>query len=586
MRFAGSSAEAPWAAFRAFAGILARGDRARVAAYVMASLMAAFAGSLAALLLVPLIQPASGLPVAGSLPGRPWSLAAHAALFATASGVFALLRWSGACLGARLAANCGVGLRAKVHSRLVGARLELLADSTSAEVANVLTYNVEIIVHGFSATLQLLVACITTLVTLAFAFWVSPPLVLALPVFAAFAWMAARLFGHEQARLGREYVADMTRLFWRGEDFPRRLRHVRSFGRQQSDHVSFAGMAMRLGHGYRRQLELAAHGRLLLELLAAAAIAAGFLLAHRWSGFDQARLIAVCLLLGRLLPYLVSTRQSLQQLRLAVPAFDLWRRYAGLETDRPVPAFAAGGSPGALRIGRVRLPRSLVDVEVRDLLLRPGELTLVRGESGIGKSCLVDVLSGMVAPAMFEADIAGRKIGFEEYRALVGKGAYVSQQVRPWHPSVRACLHWAAPAASDAMLWDALADVGLDTRVRRSAGGLDTALHGSGSRLSGGELQRLMLAQVLLRQPVLAILDEATAALDAGAERKVLSALRRRLPQTILIVVSHRTGPAAMADQCLGIDGRGVAVAVRRDLVDPGPGPAGISPGTLAGTRP
>src|SRR3546814_6485883 len=163
-------------------------------------------------------------------------------------------------------------------------------------------------------------------ISLAFVVWISPPLVLALPVLAAFAWMAARLFGREQARISRQYVADMTHLFWRGEDFPRRLRHVRSFGRQQADDTAWTDMAKRLGRGYRRQLEIAAPGRLLLELQAAVAIAAGFLLAHRWTGIDQATLIAVCLLLGRLLPYLVSTRQGIQQVRSAVPAFDLDRK--------------------------------------------------------------------------------------------------------------------------------------------------------------------------------------------------------------------------------------------------------------------
>src|SRR3546814_10488854 len=115
---------------------------------------------------------------------------------------------------------------------------------------------------GFSALLQLLLAFGTTSVTLAFVVWISPPLVLALPVLAAFAWMAARLFGREQARISRQYVADMTHLFWRGEDFPRRLRHVRSFGRQQADDTAWTDMAKRLGRGYRRQLGLAAHGRL------------------------------------------------------------------------------------------------------------------------------------------------------------------------------------------------------------------------------------------------------------------------------------------------------------------------------------
>lgn len=552
------------ALLRAFAATLTRRDRLGVAAYVLASLASALAGSLAALLLVPLIQPSAVLPFGNGLPGAPRSFETDAALFAAATAVFALSRWSAACLGARLASHYGVYLRRKVHARLVRAELASLADSTSAEIANVLTYNVEIVVNGFSAVLQLLVALVTTAVTLAFALWVSPPLMLALPVFAAFAWMAARLFGREQSRISRGYVAGMTWLFWRGEDFPRRLRHVRSFGRQHADHAAFAGMAMDLGRGYRRQQELAAHGRLLLELLATAAIAIAFVVAHRWNGIDQPTLIAVCLLLGRLLPYLASTRQGLQQLRSAVPAFELWRRYMALPPDRLPRGHAAAAGLEAVHIARLRLPQPPVALEVRDLVLAPGELTLVCGDSGIGKSCLVDVLSGMAEPAGFEARAAGRPMDFDAYRALVGKSAYVSQQVRPWHASVRDSLLWAAPDATEAMLWGALADVGLDRRLHRTDAGLDTSLQDSSSRFSGGELQRLMLAQVLLRQPVLAVLDEATGALDAGSEREVLTALRLRLPRTALVVVSHRTGLAVMADQLLEIDGSGVASAVRR----------------------
>jgi ATP-binding cassette subfamily C protein len=77
----------------------------------------------------------------------------------------------------------------------------------------------------------------------------------------------------------------------------------------------------------------------------------------------------------------------------------------------------------------------------------------------------------------------------------------------------------------------------------------------------------LLLAQVILRQPLLAVLDEATSALDAAAEIHVLAAMKRRLPRTILIVVSHRSSVAAIADQCLTINCNLVAtVATKADL--------------------
>ncbi len=368
-----------------------------------------------------------------------------------------------------------------------------------------------------------------------------------------------------QSRASRAYVADMTRLFWHGEDFPRRLRHVRSFGRQQAEHGDWTGMARRLALGRRRQLELAAHGRLLLELLATLAIAGGLLLAHRWKGIDQATLIALCLLFGRLLPYLASARPGIQQLRSALPAFELWLHYMGLPAEQAPAAAPGAGAPATIHVRRLRLrlPPHQAALEVRDLVLAPGELTLVHGDSGIGKSCLVDVLAGMSPPAAFQAEAAGRPIDFDGYRALVARGAYLSQQVRPWHASVRECLRWADPGADEAAMWQALDDVGLARRLARAGDGLDTTLHGARSRLSGGELQRLLLAQVLLRQPVLAMLDEATGALDAESEREALDTLRRRLPRTVLVLVSHRTALAGIADQRLLLDGGGVATPVR-----------------------
>ena len=98
---------------------------------------------------------------------------------------------------------------------------------------------------------------------------------------------------------------------------------------------------------------------------------------------------------------------------------------------------------------------------------------------------------------------------------------------------------------------EVLAAVGLDRRLRASAQGLDIALRDRSSQLSGGELQRLLLAQVLLRKPFLAILDESTGALDAAAEIDVLAMLKHQLPGTMLLVISHRDGVKVLADRCV-----------------------------------
>ncbi|GAA0706302.1 ABC transporter ATP-binding protein [Dyella marensis] len=545
----------------AFADTLERRHAWQMAFYVVLSVASALAGSLAAVLLVPLVS--LGAPGAESGFYLHRGVDVQAGAFVAAAFALAALRWGSSLLAARLTGDYGADLRRRVHGHLIHAPLAALADATSAEIANVLTYNIEIMMQGFSGLLQLWVAGLTCAISLAFAFWISPMLMLAVPLLALLGVLVSRSRGQEQARVSRKYVADLTRLFWLSEDFPRRLRHIRSFGREGVERAAYGDVSRELARGYEHQQDMLASGRLWLELLAAAGIAAMFMLAHRLQGDARASLIAVSLLLGRLLPYLVSTRQSFRQLRSAVPAFELWRRYAGLAGDAVV-----AGAPGAfpegavLRIERVRSAVALHGAEVRDIVLAPGELTLIAGDSGAGKSSLADVLAGLIEPADFAAKIGGRTLDFDAYRRHARHAAFVSQHVRPWQATVRECLRWADPQAGEQRMHEVLADVGLDRRLRASEQGLDLALRDRSSQLSGGELQRLLLAQLLLRRPFLAILDESTGALDAAAEIDVLAMLKRRLPQTMLLVISHRASVRALADRCVMLGGSMPSTAI------------------------
>ncbi|KJV36801.1 ATP-binding cassette domain-containing protein [Luteibacter yeojuensis] len=530
-------------AWRGVLALLPRAERVSLLVYALLSVGAAVSGSVSAVLLVPLVQPGHDVPLASA------SLATNAAGFALAGVAFAWLRWQSARLGAAQVARFAVALRGDVHAHLLRAPLRELDGSRSAEIANVLTYNGEILVQGFSAMQQLAVALLTSLVSIGFAFWISPLLMLSIPVLLAAIVLTSRVTGKEQADVSRRYVADMTALFWHSEDFPRRLRHVRSFGREDAERASYGDVSQRLGEGYRRQLELVASSRLVLELGAALGIPAVFVLAHRGGSVDGAGLVAVGLLLGRLLPYLVSTRQGFQQLRSAEPALVLWQRYmhvaAAPSQDEPPPG---GGEVAPITIDHLRVQPPRDGLILEGLVLRPGELILVTGDSGIGKSSLVDALAGMAPPATFAARRGATPLDFAAWQAHVARGAYVAQGVRPWQRTVREVLQWADPEATDATLRATLRTVGLLARVDAATEGLGLDVNGPASRLSGGEMQRLMLAQVILRRPVLAVLDEATSGLDGPSELAVLRGVRASLPGTILLVVSHREAVATIAD--------------------------------------
>jgi ATP-binding cassette subfamily C protein len=187
------------------------------------------------------------------------------------------------------------------------------------------------------------------------------------------------------------------------------------------------------------------------------------------------------------------------------------------------------------------------------LTLRRGEWIGIDGASGAGKTTLVDLIAGLLAPTSGAVLVDGREFdaaGLERWRAGL---AYVGQEGSVFDDSIRSNLLADGVEAAEPDLWEALAAVGLADRVRALDSALDERVGDRGSRLSGGERQRLAIARALLRRPSLLILDEATAALDAGSESAVLAAIRALDPRPAAIIVAHRESTHAYCDSVVEI---------------------------------
>ncbi|MBZ9538257.1 thiol reductant ABC exporter subunit CydD [Modicisalibacter tunisiensis] len=176
-----------------------------------------------------------------------------------------------------------------------------------------------------------------------------------------------------------------------------------------------------------------------------------------------------------------------------------------------------------------------------DLSVAPGECVALVGPSGSGKSSLLQLLGGFLAPEGGEATITPR-----------GPAAWMDQ--RPWlvQGSLADNLRLAAPMADEAALWQALREVRLDGLVAGLPAGLDTPLGERGVGLSGGQAQRLALARVFLAEALLLLLDEPTAGLDADTEAAVIEALQRLMRRGATVVIAtHQPALCAAADWVL-----------------------------------
>ncbi|WP_432951053.1 ABC transporter ATP-binding protein [Kribbella sp. CA-253562] len=184
----------------------------------------------------------------------------------------------------------------------------------------------------------------------------------------------------------------------------------------------------------------------------------------------------------------------------------------------------------------------------------PGQMVALVGTSGAGKSTIAQLI-----PRLYDVDSGAVRLSGVDVRDLTAESlretlGMVTQDGHLFHDSIRENLLLARPEATEEELWDALTRARLGDLIRSLPEQLDTVVGERGYRLSGGERQRLTIARLLLAQPRVVILDEATAALDSTSEAAVQAALAEALAGRTAVVIAHRLSTIRAADLILVIE--------------------------------
>ena len=252
-------------------------------------------------------------------------------------------------------------------------------------------------------------------------------------------------------------------------------------------------------------------------------------------------------------------------------------REAATATATPAPAAGLRSDPPRIRLEDVHLSYGPGREALRGLSLEiaPGERLAVVGPSGAGKTTLIRLLLGLLAPSAGSLQIDGvdlRELPLGDWRARL---AWVPQGPRLFTgtlgDNLRLGLPEADPRSRPEALLAAARQAHAEAFIAALPQGFETRVGESGVGLSGGQIQRIVLARAFLRDAPVVILDEPTASLDPESEHAVAAAIDTLARGRTLIAVAHRLHTLRKADRVLVLDqGRIVESGTFDELADAG----------------
>jgi ABC-type multidrug transport system fused ATPase/permease subunit len=532
--------------------------------------------------------------VAGHEAGLVIELAVVVAILAIADAGFGLVeRWQSARIGEGLILD----LRRAVFEHVQRMPIAFFTRTRTGALVSRLNNDVIGAQRTFTATLSGLVTNVIQLVLslavmMTLSWQVTVLALVLLPVFV----LPARRMGRRMADLQRESAqlnAGMTTQMTERFSAPGATL-VKLFGRPRREAEEFGTRAGRVRDIGVRTAMLTRWFMTSLTLVSALAQALvyglGGWLAIRGQ-LEPGTVVALALLLTRLYSPLTALANVRVDVMTALVSFE--RVFEVLDLDpmitekpeaREVPAGGVSVEFDDVRFGYPAADRyslaSLEEVSTLDsregeevlhgisFLAEPGQMVALVGSSGAGKSTIAALLSRLYDVDSGAVRLAGadvRDLSFPAIRDTVG---VVTQDGHLFHDTIRANLDYARPGVTEAEIWDALERARLAGLVHTLPDGLDTLVGERGYRLSGGERQRLTIARLLLAQPRVIVLDEATAHLDSESEAAVGEALTQALAGRTALVIAHRLSTVRAADQILVVeDGEIVERGTHEDLL-------------------
>lgn len=183
--------------------------------------------------------------------------------------------------------------------------------------------------------------------------------------------------------------------------------------------------------------------------------------------------------------------------------------------------------------------------------IRPGEVVGITGPTGCGKTTLIRLILGLITPLSGEIRYDGHRLEEVNITKLRKQLGVVMQDGRLFAADIYSNVTIADPGIGEDQVWEALRIAHLDSDVQKLPLGLYSQIFENRNGISGGQKQRLLIAQAVVHRPKVLIMDEATSSLDAALEGEILDAVREM--GCTVIIVAHRESALNKCDRVINI---------------------------------
>jgi ATP-binding cassette, subfamily C, bacterial len=462
-------------------------------------------------------------------------------------------------------AEFSTGLQARLIQNLFRARWDYLVQHRSGRVASAMGGQADRAGRAYYLAAMFFAQVIQTTGYLVVAFVVSWPLALAslglggmMTVLLHSLIRAARKAGARQTRSTRELVTFLL-------DTLNNVKPLRAMAKERAFTNLLEAKTAALRKALRRQVVSAEGLRNGNEILAAICLGVGFFVAISIWQVPIVDLMVVGVLLSRTTSGVAKIQQQWQKALMVESAFvevqELIAETSAAPEQNP-------GRRQALLERECRLEDvSFAHVNIPvlhavSLIVPTGQITVLTGPSGAGKTTIADLILGLYQPDQGQVlvdDVPLREIDLASWRSLVG---YVPQELVLFHDSIFANVALGERRIGEAEVQHALEVAGAWEFVRRLPDGLMTHVGESGAKLSGGERQRIALARALVAKPRLLILDEVTSALDPDTEWQICRRIRELSGEMAVLAITHRPAFLDIADVIYRVEGGRAVKAV------------------------